>query len=220
MKKVWFIFLIISPFLVRAQTDYKQVYDKSFEYQIKSSVGKDDFWNFHPSWYYSFFHSKYKSGDNENNNKILLDSITDATKKSMLKVMQARSDIEIIYEHELAHWNDRNNDWEMDNIQTQLDDARKAVGYVFEEFPNHYVAVNDASKFYAELERIDNKIKTLSNAHLDNSKRRQGFEKCLEEYFILLNVSYKFLNMSLVSSKNETYNPNINPNIRQQLTNK
>jgi hypothetical protein len=219
MKKLFFIILLITPFVAFAQTDYKQVYDKSLEYQISSSVGAiDDFWKFHPDWYYAIFHSKYKSGDYQNNNKIYLDSIVEATRESMLKVLQARNDIEIIYQHELAHWNDRNNDWESADLQSQLDDARQGIGYVFEEFPNHQVDLNDATKFYNELERIDNKINTLKKAHLDNAKRRQGFEKCLEEYFVLLNVSFKYLNMSFVGSKNQKLNPNENPNIYEELS--
>jgi hypothetical protein len=220
MKKFLLLLFVITPFISPAQTDFKQVYDKSLEYQIKSSVGADEFWKFHPDWYYSIFHSKYKSGENENNNKIYLDSLTEATRESMFKVIEAKNDIEIIYQNELAHWNDRNNDWEISNVQRQLDEVRKSIGYVFEEFSNHKVSVDNAHKLYEELERIDNKKITLNKAHLDNAKRRQGYEGCLKEYVVLLNVGYRLLNMSFVASKYYEVTPEGNPDFYKQIDEK
>ena len=201
MKTKLLVILLLTSLVGKAQTDFKQVYDKSLEKQIKSSVGKNDEWEFHPGWYYSIFHNKYKSGDNENNNKIYLDSLIDATSASLLKVLQARKDIEIIYQNELAHWNDRTNDWELTDMQRQLENARKVIGDVFAEFPTKKVPSEDRLNLFEELSRIDEKVKTLSKAHLDNGKRKQGFEKCLEEYNRLYTVSYKLLHMSYVASK-------------------
>ena len=189
------------------QNDYKQVYDKALEYQIRSSVGEEekDFWNFHPSWYYSIFHSSYKSGEHEKNNYIQLDSIIDSSKKSALKVINAKEDIEIIYQNELAHWNDRNNDWELTDTKKSIENIRDALYDVMSAFGAYKVEVANASKMYEELDRIDKKVITLEKAHLDNSKRRQGYESCQEEYTALMNICYKLCNMSLVASKSEEF---------------
>ncbi|MDR2774258.1 MAG: hypothetical protein LBC19_05865 [Tannerella sp.] len=202
-KSVTLFIISILPLAAFGQTSYKQVYDKALELQIRSSVGFDGngHWKFHPGWYYDLFHSKYESRENEDNNVIQLDSMNEAALQSLSKVIKARQDMEVIYGHELAHWNDRNNDWELEHIKTRLDDARESIGILTGEFPKHNVSAEDALKLYRELERIDDKVKTLSNAHLDNAKRRQGFENCLAEYNVLINVCYKINNYSLVASK-------------------
>jgi hypothetical protein len=208
MKK-FNLFIVLSALCLTnyAQTSYKQVYDKSLEYQIRSSVGasQKDFWNFHPGWYYDLFHSKYKSGEYEKNNYIQFDSIVEASAQSAVKVLNAKKDIEIIYQHELAHWNDRNNDWELDAIKKELENVRDAIYDVMSAFGTYKVQLNHAIKMYDELDRIDKKVEILGKAHLDNSKRRQGYEKCQEEYTSLMNICYKLCNMSLVASKSEEF---------------
>jgi hypothetical protein len=208
MKKLSLFILFSTLYLTCfAQTSYKQVYDKSLEYQIRSSIGESqkDFWDFHPGWYYSLFHSKYKSGKYEKNNYIQLDSIIEASAQSALKALNAKKDIEIIYQHELAHWNDRNNDWEIDTIRNELETARDALYDVMSAFGAYKVQLEHAIKVYDELDRIDKKRETLGKAHLDNSKRRQGYEQCQEEYISLMNICYKLCNMSLVASKYEEF---------------
>jgi len=211
MKKKYLIFLGCFMFLNSfAQTDFKQVYDKALEYQIRSSVGisEKDFWKFHPGWYYSIFHSQYKSGNNEKNNYIQLDSILNSSAKSLLKVIQAREDIEIIYQNELAHWNDRNNDWELQNILKELQFIRDALNDVMSEFGANKVSLSHATKMYEELGRIDDSVQILGKAHLDNAKRRQGYERCQQEYIYLMNLCYKLCNYSLVNSKYDDYDYN------------
>ncbi|MDR1370498.1 MAG: DUF5045 domain-containing protein [Dysgonamonadaceae bacterium] len=211
MRRIIKLLIVIgigSPLTVSGQTSYKQVHDKALELQIRSSVGVDEnrHWKFHPEWYYNLFHKEYKSRENENNNIIQLDSIIAATMESFIKVRNARRNIEIIYEHELAHWNDRNNDWELDRLKLLIDDARESIKVLTGEFTSHNVPVGDAQKLYEELERINDKVKTISKAHLDNAKRRQGFETCLSEYNVLMNICYKVNNYSLVASKSPLLN--------------
>jgi hypothetical protein len=198
---MFFIAILTLSLTAHGQTSYKQVYDKALELQIRSSVGVDEdgHWKFHPGWYYDIFHSSYKSRKHENNNIVQLDSIIEATRESMYKVIKAREDIEVIYQHELAHWNDRNNDRELSLVKKQLEDTRDALFDVMSEFIKYRVSVSDASKLYQELGRIDDKVNIISKAHLDNQKRRQGFEKCLVEYNELINICYKICNMSQVA---------------------
>jgi hypothetical protein len=211
MKKFNVFMLLSFLYLVcYGQTSYKQVYDKALEYQIRSSVGVSgkDFWQFHPGWYYSMFHSRYKSGNYEKNNYIQLDSIVSSSAQSALKTLAAKEDIEVIYQHELAHWNDRNNDWELELLKKQLSNVRDALYDIMGAFGAYKVSVDHALKMYNELDRIDNKVTTLGKAHLDNSKRRQGYEKCQQEYIELMNVCYKLCNYSLVASKYDDFDLN------------
>jgi len=201
-RKFILILFFLLPFAVFAQMgSVKQVENKSLENQIRSTVGVDGHWDFSPGWWYSIFHSKYKSGDYEINNKIYLDSIVNETRLSMVKIRLTRDEIQKVYQNELAHYNDRNIDNELNDIKSQLDEARKAIGNIFAGFSENSVSLDNANLLYKELERIDEKVKVLNKAHLDNSKRRQGYEKCLTEYNALLNVSYKVLYMSYVASK-------------------
>jgi hypothetical protein len=195
MRNISILMLLFSAFSginkSFAQTDVKQVYDQSLEQQIKSSVGVGGYWDFYPSWYYSILHNRYKSRNYENNNLIPIDSMLVQTAASLLKVMQAHFDIDIVYKQEKAHWEDRNSDRELALMLHELNSVKEAIGILTNAFPEHKVPFEMAQICYDEYERISNQEKIIGNAHLDNSKKRIGYEQCLQNFIVLLNRCYK-----------------------------
>jgi hypothetical protein len=192
------VFVLIPFFFVLfgikesfAQTDVRQVYDQSLERQIKSSVGAGNYWDFYPSWYYSILHSRYKSRNYENNNLIPIDSMLEQTAASLLKVIQAHLDIDIVYKQEKAHWEDRNSDRELALMLHELNSVKEAIEILTNAFPEHKVPLAMAQICYNEYERINNQERIIGSAHLDNSKKRTGYEQCLQNYITLLNRCYK-----------------------------
>jgi lipopolysaccharide export LptBFGC system permease protein LptF len=218
--KILLLFLLAFSFLSigYGQSDYKQVYDKSLENQIKSSVGMNGEWQFSPEWYYNFLHNKYKDKDNIDNNKVPLDSMISNAEKSLLEVMAAHQSINVVYENEIKHWSDRTSDRELNQVMDDIENAKKAIKSLTAEFSNYDVPVNEAQKVYDEYERVNEKyllLNDMSLAHMDNQKRRRAYELCLDEFVRLINVCYRIHYYCLVASKNEkldeyieTYNLN------------
>lgn len=202
MRGAVLFFMMFLTSWAYSQTSYKRVYDKSLERQIKSSVGVGDYWKFHPNWYYFLFHRKYKSRRYENNNKLPLDSMIKETAQSVLKVHQAHEQITVVYNQEKAKFEDRNTDREFAYIKDEIDKTRYVIKKLMTDyFPKYGVPERQSQTYYEELERIDKKIKMLKEAHLDNSKRRKGFELCLTEYRKLLNLCYKENEISNIAVK-------------------
>ncbi|MDR0231588.1 MAG: hypothetical protein LBI82_05655 [Dysgonamonadaceae bacterium] len=216
MKKLLAIFLLLSFYSIcEAQTDYKQVYDESLHRQIESSGGMNDEWGFYPSWYYNILHNRYKSRNYENNNKIPLDSMNAAARQSLLKVTDAHESIKIVYENEKRHWEDRNSDREIAQIMTDIENAKKAIQALTNEFTNYSVPLGEAQKVYNEYGRINDKYLLIGNievTHMDNSKRRRAYTVCLNEYVKLINVCYRINNYCLVASMDERLEALINEN--------
>jgi hypothetical protein len=193
MKKTGlFLAMLFSMMAVYGQSGgVKSVKDEGLEKQIKSSVGSSDYWEFSPDWYYSVMHSQYKKREDQDNNSKQLKEMLSNTAKSLLKVKEAHKQITVVYEQEMAHWNDRNNDWEYGEVEKEIKDLREAIAYQCGNFARNKVPVSEAQKLYDELDRIDERVKLLNDAHLDNAKRRKGYETAIEEYIILLNVCYR-----------------------------
>jgi predicted nucleotidyltransferase len=105
--------------------------------------------------------------------------------------MQAHDDIDIVYRQEKAHWEDRNADNEFRAMQQALVGLREAIGTMTGHFSRNKVPLDMAQVCYDEYERIYKQEQVIANAHLDNSKKRKGYEGCIEEYTILLNHCYR-----------------------------
>jgi len=203
--KTNYILLFLCLFVYSyGQNDYKQVYDKSLENQIKSSFGANREWQFSPGWYYNFLHSQYKSGENEKNNKIILDSLNQAATVSLQNVLSAHESITVVYENEKKHFEDRTSDREIMQIINDIEDAKESIMVLTGEFTAHKVPVNEAEKVYKEYERINNKYYLIGDTiltHLDNQKKRRAYSVCLDEFVLLINVCYRINTYCLVASK-------------------
>ena len=202
-----FIFALFLSGACFAQTDYKQVYDQSLEQQIKSSVGLPDaYWDFYPGWYYTFLHNKYKSGNYENNNALPLDSLNKAANISLYEVIQANEAIEVVYQNEKAHWEDRNSDREIAEVLQDIENCKRTIQKLTEKFPEYKVPAYDAQNVYDEYDRINKKTFLIGKSHLDNSKKRRAYSLCIDEFVKLINVCYRINYYCIVASKNEEFN--------------
>jgi len=198
---------VFISFACFAQTDYKRVYDKSLEQQIKSSFGlPDSYWDFYPGWYYSFLHSKYKSGEYENNNVIPLDSLNEAANTSLYEVTLANEAIEVVYQNEKAHWEDRNSDREIAEVLQDIENCKRTIQKLTEKFAEYKVPVYDAQNVYDEYDRINRKTFLIGESHLDNSKKRRAYSLCINEFVALINVCYRINYYCITASKNDEFN--------------
>jgi hypothetical protein len=211
MKKLIYanilIFCLFLPCF--GQTDYKQVYDKSLESQINSSVGMNDEWGFSPDWYYNFLHNKYKSGEYEKNNSIPLSEMNEAAFKSLHQVGEANAAITRVYENEKKHWEDRRSNRELFQILNDIENSKYAIRVLTDEFSKHKVPAEEAQKIYDEYDRINQKYFLIGDTiltHMDNQKRRRAYSVCLDEFVKLINVCYRINNYCLVASKEEEFN--------------
>jgi len=206
MRTLIIICLSVFGLVLRlyGQNDFKQVYDRSLENQINSSVGVNGEWQFSPNWYYNFLHSRYKSGDYENNNIIPLDDMIEAATKSLMKVRSAHNSINVVYENEKKHWADRNSDRELSEVLNDIENAKYALQVLTSAFSQTKVPLDDAETIYKEYNRINDKYFLIGDTvrtHMDNQKRRRAYALCLDEFNNLINVCYNLNWNALVASK-------------------
>jgi hypothetical protein len=209
MKKILTSLLVLCSFIsAYAQTDYKQVYDKSLENQIISSVGVNSEWQFSPGWYYDFLHRQYKSRQNEDNNMIPLKNLIEAAEKSFLKVHAAHEAITVVYNNEMKHWLDRTSDREINDVLNDIENAKYAIQVLTSNFSINKVPVNEAERIYDEYNRINQKYFLIGDTvrtHMDNQKRRRTYAVCLDEFKTLINVCYHVNWFCFVASKQEDF---------------
>jgi len=209
MRKIIIFLLVACSFItVFAQTDYKQVYDRSLENQIKSSVGVNGEWNFSPGWYYNFLHRQYRSREHEDNNMIPLENMIEAAEKSFLKVHAAHEAITVVYNNEVKHWADRTSDREITDVLIDIENAKDAIRVLTSNFSNNKVPVNEAERIYDEYNRINEKYFLIGDTvrtHMDNQKRRRAYAVCLDEFNTLINVCYHVNWFCFVASKQDDF---------------
>ena len=187
MKKLFYLitFALTISFVANAQI--KQVYDKSQENQILSTVYSQ--WKFYPEQFYESVYKKYM--EDYGNSDDWLKPLTEHAEKAKKKVIESHKEINVVYEQEVAKWNDRTNDWEYSSFDKDINKIKAKIEKQTKKFAENKVELANAQRLYDEYTRLNNKVAITQTAHLENEKRRKQYQEVIDEYKNLLVVCYQ-----------------------------